>query len=223
MFFVKILVLIPPCPASKFMKFYRQIHNIILSVLSFLMLVGITFGTYSAGKFKSLNDLVCLSYDNNLVAYTSAYIFLYSKYIEWGDTVFLHLSGKPITMLQYTHHMTTVFLVYIHNHEYMSPSYFIAMSLNCFVHVPMYWYFAFPTGFLYKFRKTITQIQIVQHILCLITTIYAFSIKNCEQNKYGTEFALVLYSMYLFFFSLFYIKSYLKKKLKLNHFKCQMD
>lgn len=38
--------------------------------------------------------------------------FLWSKYWEWLDTLFLHLSGKPISQLQYTHHMSTAMLVY---------------------------------------------------------------------------------------------------------------
>ena len=137
-------------------------------------------------------------------------LFLYSKYLEWGDTLFLHLSGKPITMLQYTHHMTTSFLVYTNMYEYISPHLFIFQATNCFVHVPMYWYFAFPNGFFRKFKKIITQIQIVQHVICLITIVYTMNLNNCEQNIYGNQTGLFMYMMYLFYFSIFYIKTYLK-------------
>ena len=211
-FFVKSFVLILPCPELKLMRSLRKIHNISLSVLSFLMLVGITFGTYSVGKFKSVHDLLCLSYDNNLISYISGYIFLYSKYLEWGDTLFLHLSGKPISMLQYTHHMSTAFLVYLNVHNSISPFSFIFQGLNCFVHIPMYWYFAFPKGVLKKYKKIITQSQIFQHMFCILTILYTKSLSNCQQNPYGLEVGLFLYSMYMFFFSVFYLKSYLKKE-----------
>ena len=209
--FVKLLVLVPSCPESKFMRYCRKIHNIILSILSFLMLVGITYGIYSVGKFNSFNDLICLTYDDNSISYISTYVFLYSKYIEWGDTLFLHLSGKPILMLQYTHHMTTGFLMYLNLEKYISPSIFVFQALNCFVHVPMYWYFAFPKGLLYKNRKMITQAQIIQHVLCLITVFFTMTKDNCDQNRYGRLCALFLYSMYLCYFSLFYVRSYFKK------------
>lgn len=209
--YVKLICFIPTYQDSIVMKFIRKTHNIILSFSSLIMLVGITYGTYDAGKFKSLNNLLCLPYDNDSVAYNSALIFLYSKYIEWGDTLFLHLSGKHISMLQYTHHMTTAFLMYNNMIDYLSPHMFVFMGLNCFVHIPMYWYFSYPKGFLHSVRKMITQIQIFQHIICLATIIYTMNLDNCQQNKYGNQYGLIMYLMYLFYFSLFYVKSYRKK------------
>jgi len=203
--YVKIISFIPICPKSLIMKKYRRFHNIFLSFLSFIMLVGITYSTYTNNKFISFNNLLCKSYNNDKIAIISSYMFLYSKYLEWGDTLFLHLSGKNISMLQYTHHMTTAFLVYIHLKEFISPLIYIYMALNCFVHVLMYWYFAFPRGFLFKFRKLITKIQIIQHIICISTSIYIMNIDNCKQNKYGLECGLILYGLYLFYFLAFYL------------------
>jgi len=141
----------------------------------------------------------------------SVYVFLYSKYLEWLDTVFLHLSGKRISMLQYTHHMTTVVTLYVNFMDYVSPCIIVPMGLNCLVHIPMYWYFAFPKGFLYKYRMLITRSQIIQHILVIISAIYTYIMDNCEQNKYGNIIGLLMYFMYLFYFTVFYINSYLKK------------
>ena len=135
------------------MRQCRRFHNMLLSFMSFIMLVGITYSTYRNNKFQSLNNLLCKPYNYDIIALSSSWMFLYSKYIEWGDTLFLHLSGKNISMLQYTHHMSTALLVYIHLREFISPLIYIYMALNCFVHVLMYWYFAFPRGILFKFRK----------------------------------------------------------------------
>ena len=203
-------------------------HNIFLALLSLLMLLGITQATYDAGKFASMNDLLCASFDygindiskvNNIIgtngtntlAHLSTTLFLYSKYMEWGDTLFLHLSDKPISMLQYTHHSTTALLMYTNYVEYISPHLFVFMGLNCFVHIWMYWYFAFPKGVLYPVRKLITQVQIVQHVICIGTILYTSMLEDCQQNTYGNMCGLVMYSMYLFYFSAFYVKSYFKK------------
>lgn len=59
------------------------------------MFVGISLGNYQANKFNSLNDLLCKKYDNN-ISLISVNFFLYSKYIEWFDSLFLHLSDKKI-------------------------------------------------------------------------------------------------------------------------------
>ena len=206
--FVKILTWFNPIPNSIIMKNCRLYHNVFLSILSFVMLIGITIGNIQTGKIYDLNSLLCVPYYNNVWAYYSIMLFLYSKYLEWGDTLFLHLSGKPISQLQYTHHMSTAILVYSNVVDYLSPNIFIFMSLNCFVHIWMYWYFAFPKGCLFKYRQMITQSQIVQHIICLITIFYTYSLENCQQNLYGLDLGLFLYLMYLFYFVSFYFKTY---------------
>ena len=208
--FVKCILHIKPCPGSELMRVFRKYHNISLSFLSLIMLVGIIIANFQTGKFTSVNNLLCKSYQNNWYAVTSTNLFLYSKYLEWPDTLYLHLSGKKISMLQYTHHMTTAILAYLNIFEYISPFIFIFMSMNCLVHVFMYWYFAFPKGILNPFRKQITQLQIIQHILCIITLVYTHTLENCQQNRYGLHAGLLLYSMYLFYFMVFYLKSYTK-------------
>ena len=212
-FYVECLKKLPQCPKSDLMRFYRKVHNISLSILSLIMLIGITIPTYSSGKFDSFHTLLCLNYEENRIATISSQLFLYSKYLEWGDTLFIYLSGKPITNLQYTHHMSTALLTYLNLMDYISPCYFIVMSMNCFVHVIMYWYFAFPRGVLFKIRKNITQIQIIQHIIVIFLAIYSLMIDNCRQNKYGSQTGLLLYIMYFSYFMSFYVKSYIRKKL----------
>ena len=149
--FVKLFYFVSPNPESHKIKLIRKIYNISMSFLSIIMLISITISTYSSNKLKSLDSLLCLPYNNNILIYWSTYIILYSKYIEWFDTLFLHLSDKPISWLQYTHHMSTTILVYVHIHDNISPLIFVFQALNCFVHIPMYWYFAYPKGFLSKF------------------------------------------------------------------------
>ena len=213
--FVEAIRLFEPCPNSKFMKLVRKIHNITLSEISLILFLGITFGSYLDNKFSSLNNLMCLSYDNNnFLVNKSVELFLYSKYLEWFDTFYIHLSGKPITQLQYTHHMTTALVVYINSMEYISPSMIVPMGLNCLVHIPMYWYFAFPKGALNKYKRLITISQIGQHIIVISGGIYTHLNDDCKQNKYGNNIGLVIYFMYLFYFTSFYINSYMSRMIK---------
>lgn len=210
MIFTKSIMLIKPCPESKTMLALRKIHNIGLSILSLFMLISIIYTNIITNKLNSINGILCKPYDNNYAVF-SAYMFLYSKYLEWGDTLFLHLSGKKISMLQYTHHMSTAFGTYFNTYGIVNPQYFIPMSLNCFIHVLMYWYFAYPRGILKVIRVQITQFQILQHIICILASIYIETLHNCNQNRYGNKIGLSLYFMYLIYFSIFYKNTYLKK------------
>ncbi len=215
--FIEAIKFASPCPNSKFMINCRKYHNINLSFLSFIILCGISYSTYIDNKFSSFHNLACLPYSQkNYIAIFSSKLFLYSKYIEWLDTLFIHLSNRKITMLQYTHHMTTAFLTYLNMDEFMSASYFIPTFLNTFVHIFMYLYFAFPKGVLFKFRSLITKIQIIQHVICLTAICYVlFYATSCNtQTKYGASFGLLLYGIYLYYFLEFYISNYLIKKLK---------
>lgn len=190
---------------------FRKIHNINLSLLSFGMFYIFTIGQYQEDKFSQFNNFICKSYNNNVNSWWAANLFLWSKYLEWGDTLFLILFNKPISWLQYTHHMSTAFLMYFNMNDNLSPYLYLPIASNCLVHIPMYWYFAYPKGFLYKFRKIITYSQIIQHISVLILISYTYYNRDtCPQNYYGNIFGLALYSMYLLFFINLFISKYIK-------------
>ena len=203
--YVKVIKRIKPIPKSQTMLYFRRLHNIILSILSLIMFLGIIYGNYLDNKLTSFYNFVCLA-NQSYWTTISVKAFLYSKYLEWLDTLFLVLSGKSISMLQYTHHMSTAILVFSNFYPLISPFINIFMMLNCLVHVFMYWYFAYPKGYLFRFRRMITQSQIIQHILCLITIIFTPFVSNCNQNIYGHILGFFLYTMYLIYFVLFYFK-----------------
>jgi hypothetical protein len=216
MLFVHLLQFIQPMPTNKAIIFFRKWHNINLSVVSLWMFFGITIGQFQTGKFESLDALLCKSYHGNQFAYYSARAFLWSKYLEWGDTLFLQLGGKPISMLQYTHHMTTGLLTYtVINNGNMSSMIYPQVAMNCVIHVFMYWYFAFPKGGLHRYRKLITISQILQHIISLVLLVYVkMNELECPQNKWALEVAITLYGMYLFYFTAFYLQSYSSQKIE---------
>ena len=210
-FYVRLIQKIKPNQNNSTIKLLRKIHNINLSFLSLIIMLLMFKANYQENKLYSINNLLCKSYNNNYYANIGSTIFLYSKYIEWIDTLFIHLSNKKISDLHYTHHMSTAFLLYYNIINEVESNALIPIGLNCFVHIFMYYYFAFPYGFMSKFRKLITQIQLVQHFTVLSTSIYIINLNNCKKNKYGTELCIILYSMYIVYFSKFYINTYIKK------------
>ena len=201
---------IPPCPQNIYMKCARYFHNTFMAFISGLMFLMITIGNAQMDKFSSIDNLICKSYENNWFAYTGAELFLWSKYIEWIDTLFLQLSRKPITNLHYTHHMSTAILMYNNINPHLTHSIYIFMGSNTLIHVFMYWYYADSYGWLYPYRQWITTAQILQHVLCVITiyTTNIFGEDDCKQNMYGNILAFLLYHMYLVYFMMFYFRKY---------------
>ena len=143
LFLCDLFTLITPCPNNSLMIKLRKIQYKSF-VLSLIMLTGLTVANYKDNKIYPLHNLLCKSYsDDNIYAFIFSKLFLYSKYLEWFDSLFLHLSNKPISQLQYTHHMSTAILVYVNTYPEIESYGYIPISLNCFVHIFMYWYFAY--------------------------------------------------------------------------------
>ena len=218
--FVWLLQQCPVCPKNTCMLWLRWFHNIGLSIASAVMLGSMLMGfAQDTPKTESIHALICepINMSNPIVRQYiqfAYHTFLYSKYWEWMDTVFLHLGGRAISTLQYTHHMSTAFLVATNMSDTYSPSFVIYGGLNCFVHIPMYWYFAYPQGFLRPYAAWITRIQIIQHILCIGVSGYGNYMMHAHNDcyhgsRYGMQFALGLYGMYLFYFTTFYVSKYL--------------
>jgi len=109
--------------------------------------------------------------------------------------------------------MSTTLFGYISSiNTVISPLGSIVIGINCLVHIPMYWYFAFPQGFLYPYRQFITRIQIIQHVIAITCAGYSFMANDCDDLFVSRAFGLALYIMYLAYFAQFYIIAYLKKE-----------
>lgn len=209
--YVECIKKIPPIPKNKLMLTCRKYHNISLSYISAFLFFSSIIDAYNNNKFYSFHSLLCNPYKESIFTQIVSNTFLYSKYIEWGDTLYLHLSGKKITNLQYMHHMSTAFLTYIGIRKFINTGLFIAIFTNCGVHITMYWYFAYPKGVLQPYKKFITQLQLLQHIVVIYCIIYLMIYKNdtnCIQNPYSCEIGLSLYTMYFLFFLSFYLLKY---------------
>jgi fatty acid desaturase 2 (delta-6 desaturase) len=86
------------------------------------------------------------------------YCYLGSKLFEWLDTVLLIINDKKIIGLHWWHHMTIGVAFYT---GYFTSSVIWIGSLNSFIHIIMYLYYADTPG-IKPIAKYLTQLQIVQ-------------------------------------------------------------
>ncbi|CAD5213130.1 unnamed protein product [Bursaphelenchus okinawaensis] len=146
-----------------------------------------------------------------------AYLFMLSKYYELGDTAFLVLRKRPLMLMHWLHHLTTLNLV-LAGYHYDTHLYSWLLWMNTFIHTLMYSYYLLascgyrlPAGF----AKKITTMQIIQFCIGLSILAYIGVLKlftnsetHCNWRMWwGTVFMEILY---LTLFSHFYYVSYIK-------------
>jgi len=147
-----------------------------------------------------------------------AFLFVLTKTVELGDTVFIVLRKKPLLIVHWYHHASV--LVYGWTSSVypsgMHPSFVLA---NALVHAFMYSYLALKvikvpiptaTGML------VTILELIQLGFGVFVTIYGyFAIVGDEECCIFDQAILIsalLYLSYLFLFTNFFIRSYVSKK-----------
>lgn len=149
-----------------------------------------------------------------------ALTFTLSKFVEFGDTIFLVLRKKQLTVLHTFHHGATLVLTWTLFATRASTGLaFIAM--NAFIHMIMYSYYAvvlFPRGraLLAPHSQWITVMQIAQMVVGIaINALAAFEIlsrRECDVPPLCVAFAWALYSIYAIMFVYFAVARHAKRK-----------
>ena len=161
---------------------------------------------------QALCESIYVSYGGGCVGLVSL-LFVFSKILELGDTIFLILKKKPLLFLHLYHHITV--LLFCWNSALTLSSmaiYFIVM--NTFIHSFMYFYFFLQSiDYLPVWFPgwIITSMQIMQMFLgCLIVGM-VYHLKSRGKEECFTEFenisfGLILYASYLLCFVHFALK-----------------
>ncbi|XP_012873046.1 PREDICTED: elongation of very long chain fatty acids protein 3 [Dipodomys ordii] len=169
---------------------------------------------------SGLKQTVCFSFftDHIVVKFWSC-LFLLSKVVELGDTVFIILRKRPLIFIHWFHH-STVLLYTSFGYKNKVPSGGWFMTMNFGVHSIMYTYYTLKAAKMKYPRRLpilITSLQILQ--MALGTT---FGILNyvwrqdhgCHTTTEHFFWSFVLYASYLILFAHFFYQTYMKPKAK---------
>ena len=147
-------------------------------------------------------------------------LFVISKFVEFGDTIFLVLRKAPLTFLHVYHHVT-VALYSWHGATSRSSVGHWFVSMNFAVHSLMYTYFSmkgFGVNVPSVVAKVITSLQLLQFFIGLVCVIIAaarlWGGEICNSTVDVTLFGLVIYGSYLVLFLNFFYHRYIKQKPK---------
>jgi len=206
-------------------------YNILMAVYSAtaFIVTGTALG-WDRGYMQWLRDLTgdkvvtlyqdgCPSpvFDSKLFMW-AAWSFYYSKYVEYLDTAWLVLKGKPVSFLQTFHHLGAPWDVYL-GIMLQNEGLWIFMGFNAFIHTVMYTYFGITAaGFAYPAKFLITAMQICQFVIGF-AVVYPYWNIPCFRASKGMMFSWVFNYAYVgtvlaLFLHFFYNDNFVKKAKK---------
>lgn len=143
------------------------------------------------------------------------WMFMLSKLLELGDTIFLVLRKRPLTFLHWYHH-TTVLLYCWFSYSEVSAGMMWFLVMNYHVHAIMYSYYALRAmGYSppRRFTMLITSLQLLQMVIGCAMNVSVQQLLNdhreCKVSYINSKVSLAMYFSYLVLFARFFYKTYL--------------
>jgi len=206
------------------LDFIFKVWNLFLTLLSVFMFVTMGYPTLYHIINGKLFNFMCLPMDTSAYPWHGLHLFgmwLFgvSKVIEFGDTVFLVLRKKPVSLLHWYHH-TSVLAFTFFSLVVRSPQGWVFAIVNSFVHSIMYFYY-FLTGIGIRpwWAIYITQLQIIQMIIgvlvCVVWCYLCSTSFHCNITE-GSNTAIliagvIIYGSYLLLFAQYYFSRWEEK------------
>ena len=154
-------------------------------------------------------------------------LFMWSKAIEFIDTVFIVLRKQKLIFLHWYHHIITlIYCFFMMGYGLHGPYRWFA-SMNFAIHTVMYGYYAVKALRLFPVpsivNKVITTTQILQMIMGFVINVMLMGMrlsnKKCDLPLDSNVFGLVVYSSFLILFVNFFLQTYRCKPPKEEGFK----
>ncbi|NXF42720.1 ELOV6 protein, partial [Oceanites oceanicus] len=148
-----------------------------------------------------------------------SYLFVLSKLLELGDTMFIVLRKKKLIFLHWYHHVSTLIVTWYGYKDMVAGGGWLAV-LNFSVHVVMYSYYAMrAAGFQVSrfFAMAITLLQMLQMLALIVLNIliiFWMEDKVCHTTGTTVFLSSVLYLSFLVLFCNFFFKTYLRSTQK---------
>ena len=147
-------------------------------------------------------------------------LFIISKFVEFGDTVFLLLRKAPLTFLHVYHHVIVVIYTWYGSTTRSSVGHWFC-SMNFAAHSCMYTYFLLK-GLGVRVPSVVAQfvtsLQLAQFFMALIVVVISavrlWQGEPCNSAVDFTLFGLVIYGSHLILFINFFYHRYIKPKPK---------
>jgi hypothetical protein len=142
--------------------------------------------------------------------YASPWVFLFcvSKLPEFMDSVLLVLRKRPLIFLHWYHHIATMWFCWIAWAVRLENGGAFAV-MNLIVHSFMYSYYAAAAAgqtWTFRFRKSITTIQITQMVMGIAIILH--NILVCNTKPFELYFGFFMYLSYAILFMNLYYKNY---------------
>jgi len=148
-------------------------------------------------------------------------LFIFSKYFELIDTVFLVVRKRHMGFLHWYHHCS-VLLYCWHAYVCEMPTGIYFVSMNYTVHAIMYFYY-FLTSVLSqppKWARLVTVLQLAQMVIGILVTVWHLytllhnTTPNCDGHIPNLAGALGMYASYFILFAQFFARRYISAKAK---------
>lgn len=155
-----------------------------------------------------------LGYMENQVTQFWTSLFVLSKVIELGDTVFVVLRKQPLLFLHWYHHITVLLYTWHSYVEHAAPGrWFICM--NFAVHAIMYTYYtlrALKFRVPHQMKMLITALQLLQMVVGCALNFYVYGVKNsgrqCNITYQNINYSFLMYFSYFVLFAKFFYDAY---------------
>ena len=208
----------PPFDLRNVMLF----HNLLLVISNGICLIlAVWFTNWGLITFK------CEPFDpysSNLVdrvLLMVGYLYYITKYVDFLDTVYFILRKKhnQITGLHIFHHSMMPFACYVYFKFSIYTNTAFTPMINSFVHTIMYSYYALTSigknsTKLLRWKKYITQLQLIQFIAIIVHSLFIFLNSNCKSPKFLTFIQMLHGVLFFNLFYSFYKRTYITNSVK---------
>lgn len=196
---------------QKTLKMLFTQYNLLMSIYSLGSFLAMGFAMYQTGILSNNCEK---AFDNTIFKVT-AQLFYLSKFLEYIDSFYLPLMDKPLTFLQFFHHLGAPIDMWLFYH-YRNEGVWIFVLLNGFIHWIMYGYYwtrlvklPFPMP-----KSLITSMQIIQFNVGFYLVWKYRSVQCYRQDgmrMLGWIFNYWYVGMVLLLFLNFYVQTYILK------------
>lgn len=187
-----------------------------LAIFSVLGTVRMWPEIFHVIRYEGFYSSVCsLGFMEHPVTRFWTALFILSKIIELGDTVFIVLRKQPLIFLHWYHHITVLLYTWFSYIERAAPGrWFICMNFG--VHAVMYTYYALRAMKIRvpnQVRMIITMLQLSQMIVGCFVNFYVYSAKSqgkhCNISFENIYYSFLMYFSYFMLFAKFFYESYI--------------